>query len=92
MPTFELSNSGIEWLGETNMLTMIPAYNRDYREPHQVLADFLEDKDFMICDVSCPFNGKYANRSDLKEEEVKIRYNKLQDFVVIDVYKGVLKD
>ena len=35
-----------------NMLTLIPAYGRDYDNEDQVRKDFQDNKDFQICDIS----------------------------------------
>ena len=67
------------------MTTLTPAYNRDYKNKKEVLTDFNNDKDFIINDMFSPYNGKYCNKSDIKNtyKSVKIRYNKLQKIIIV---------
>ena len=67
------------------MTTLTPAYNRDYKNKNEVLTDFNNDKDFIINDMFSPYNGKYCNKSDIKNtyKSVKIRYNKLQKIIIV---------
>ena len=67
------------------MTTLTPAYNRDYKNKDEVLTDFNNDKDFIINDMFSPYNGKYCNKSDIKNtyKSVKIRYNKLQKIIIV---------
>ena len=66
-------------------MTLTPAYNRDYKNKDEVLTDFNNDKDFIINDMFSPYNGKYCNKSDIKNtyKSVKIRYNKLQKIIIV---------
>ena len=78
-------------------MTLTPAYNRDYKNKNDVLTDFNNDKDFIINDMFSPYNGKYCNKSDIKNgitkmnnfvmdinnNSVKIRYNKLQKICIV---------
>jgi len=66
-------------------MTLTPAYNRDYKNKKDVLTDFNNDKDFIINDMFSPYNGKYCNKSDIKNtyKSVKIRYNKLQKIIIV---------
>ena len=67
------------------MTTLTPAYNRDYKNKNDVLTDFNNNKDFIINDMFSPYNGKYCNKSDIKNtyKSVKIRYNKLQKVIIV---------
>ena len=67
------------------MTTLTPAYNRDYKNKNDVLTDFNNNKDFIINDMFSPYNGKYCNKSDIKNtyKSVKIRYNKLQKIIIV---------
>lgn len=69
------------------MITLTPAYGRDYKDAASVREDWEANKDFVIADISHPYNGKYANKSDLtgSVKQVRIRYNRLEDFTVIDL-------
>ena len=66
-------------------MTLTPAYNRDYKNKNDVITDFNNDKDFIINDMFSPYNGKYCNKSDIKNtyKSVKIRYNKLQKVIIV---------
>ena len=66
-------------------MTLTPAYNRDYKNKKDVLNDFDNNKDFIINDMFSPYNGKYCNKSDIKNtyKSVKIRYNKLQKVIIV---------
>ena len=56
-------------------LTVIPAYGRDYKSAKAVKADFGANKDFMICDMSSPDDGRYINADDMKPgDTLYIRY------------------
>ena len=67
------------------MTTLTPAYNRDYKNKKDVLTDFNNNKDFIINDMFSPYNGKYCNKSDIKNtyKSVKIRYNRLQKIIIV---------
>ena len=58
------------------MTTVIPAYGRDYKSAAAAKQDWKDGKDFIIADLSNPYDGKpCSHRDGLK---VVIRYNKLQ--------------
>ena len=68
------------------MLTLVPAYGRDYESHTAVLKDWIAKKDFLIQDMSCKWNGSYigiGEADSLKDVEFKIRYNKLTRFCII---------
>ena len=69
------------------MITLTPAYNRDYKNKKQVETDFNNNKDFIINDMFSVYNGKVCNKMDLKDKykSVKIRYNKLQKIIIIRI-------
>jgi hypothetical protein len=46
-------------------LSVIPAYGHDYKSAKAVVADFLANKDFLICDMSSPDDGRYVNAEQL---------------------------
>ena len=69
-------------------LTLIPAYGRDYKSKKALLEDWHAGLDFTIADISCPDDGRYANRPDLLQagyDEVNIRYKQLANVAVIKV-------
>ena len=65
-------------------ISLVPAYGRDYKSEKEVEEAFDKGKDFRIMDISNPWDGKYASKSELTEyRQVRIRYNKLQDVMFI---------
>ena len=67
------------------MLTLTPAYGRDYRSKAALLADFKDDKDFIVNDVMSRWDGKAVNRPQIIGETVKIRYNRLRSVMTLEV-------
>jgi len=71
-------------------MTLIPAYGREYKSKKEVEADFNADKDFIICEFANPYNGKPANKSDLKNvvKQVTIRYGNLRKVAILNTGGG----
>lgn len=69
------------------MITLVPAYGRDYKSKEAVIKDFNEGKDFKICDAFSAWDGRYANKADLikDHDEVKVRYDQLRKSVFIPI-------
>ena len=71
------------------MITLTPAYNRDYKNKKDVINDFNKDLDFILNDFTSQFDLKPINKSDIIEflgsSKVKIRYSNLTKLIVIDV-------
>lgn len=67
------------------MLTVVPAYGRDYHSKEGVLKDYNLNKDFKIRDISSRWDGSYINKTDAIEGglTLKIRYNNLREVVCI---------
>jgi len=65
------------------MITLIPAYGRDYTNAKTVVADYKAEKDFVLADITSPYDGKLVNRQQLNGEEVKIRYSNLRKFTLV---------
>ncbi len=67
--------------------SLTPAYGRDYKSKAAVMADWDADKDFIIADISSPWDGKPANRSALAADGVtqtiNIRYSRLRKIAVV---------
>jgi hypothetical protein len=60
------------------MITLTPAYGRDYKNRREVLAAYVAGKDFIVNDVSNRYHGLPANNADLKGlGNVKFRYGNL---------------
>ena len=66
-------------------LTLVPAYGRDYKSKKEVMEAFDADKDFIINDMSCKWDGKPANKKDLvgQYSQVNIRYKKHTQIAVV---------
>jgi hypothetical protein len=57
--------------------TVLPAYGRDYRSAKAVLTDFDAKKDFIIADMSSPFDGRYVNSEQMNVGDVlAVRYDR----------------
>lgn len=68
------------------VMSLTPAYGRDYQSKAAVLADFNDNKDFIIADIMSRWDGKPANKSDLQaagEKMVNIRYDNLRKVAVV---------
>ena len=61
------------------MITLIPAYGRDYPSKNMVLLDWITGKDFQVA-----LTGQYANLQDIPNEAVRIRYGNLRKVVIVD--------
>jgi len=73
---------------ESKMLTLIPAYGRDYKLKMKVLEDFESDKDFIAMHHNPSVRPTPTNRSNLKrmgELKVRIRYAKLSKVIIVEV-------
>ena len=73
------------------MITLTPAYNRDYKNKAAVLTDWRNNKDFILNDITSPYDQRPINLQDVKNIlapcTIKIRYAKLAKLIVIDVIK-----
>jgi hypothetical protein len=71
------------------MLTLVPAFGRDYKSGKSVQADWDANKDFIIQDISSTWDGRACNKEDIKNEgkytSVKIRYDQLRKIKVIQL-------
>lgn len=73
------------------MLTLVPAYGRDYRKRADVRKALLHDLDFVIQDVASKWDNKPANASDLVAYGhgiIRIRWDKLQQVDLYDLHRG----
>jgi hypothetical protein len=73
---------------EGKSITLVPAYGRDYKSKKAVQDDFDADKDFTIMDMSSRWDGKPANKADLKSggySTATIRYAKMRKVAVIKI-------
>jgi len=59
------------------MMTLVPAYGRDYKSKKAVIEALAAKKDFIMLDMLSPRDGCYINLQDIQQEgikEVKFRY------------------
>lgn len=67
------------------MMTLTPAYRRDYTSVKSVMADFANGKDFVVNDIFSEYDGCVVNKQDLKNAgPVKIRFNKLRKVLIVN--------
>lgn len=66
-------------------MTLTPAYGRDYKSAKDVKADWDANKDFIIADISSPYDGKPINKQDAPPGTYNIRYKKLTQICQIKV-------
>lgn len=70
------------------MITLLPAYGRDYRNKAAAQADLDASKDFILSDLTSPWDGKPINRPQLAElgvSTVNVRYAKQRRVAVLTV-------
>jgi len=67
----------------SDMITLVPAYGRDYTSASYVYQAWKAGKDFRIADVSSQYNGKMCSIRDFPDTTARIRYNKKQDVTLI---------
>lgn len=71
------------------IMTLIPAYGRDYKAGASLLSDWAQSKDFLIASYGHPFDGKPINKdaiSALKLEgytHVQFRFQQLRKIKVV---------
>lgn len=66
--------------------TLIPAYGRDYTSAKAVKADFLTGKDFIIADITDPYDGKPCSIRDFEPGTgITLRYKRLASLTCVKV-------
>lgn len=66
--------------------TLIPAYGRDYTSAKAVKADFLTGKDFIIADITDPYDGKPCSIRDFEPGTgITLRYKRLASLCCVKV-------
>jgi hypothetical protein len=67
------------------MITLTPAYGRDYKSQKEVKADWKNGKDFIIADIVHPYSGKPCSIRDVDSlgGKVMIRFNKNTKIVAV---------
>ena len=66
------------------MITLTPAYGRDYKSSQSAIKDYLAGKDFILNDPTSLWNGKVCDCHDFPNQQVKIRYHKLQRVTIVE--------
>ena len=67
-------------------ITVTPAYGRDYTSATKAKLDWEAGQDFILRDVTSPWDGKPINLEDARTagfQEVNIRYRGLTKLVVV---------
>jgi len=69
------------------MITLTPAYGRDYKNKQQVTEAWQDGYDFIVNQWGHKYDGKPVRRAQLDgiERQVKIRYGNLRKVIVLDV-------
>ena len=67
------------------VITVMPAYGRDYETAEGAIADWLADKDFFICTPGYPsyLNKADAERFGTPRNTIRIRYKKKTELVIL---------
>jgi len=60
------------------MRILTPAYGRDYTSKAQATEAYQSGKDWILNDITSPWDGKYCSCRDFPGEPVKLRYSKLR--------------
>ena len=72
------------------MLTLIPAYGRDYRSKKDVIADLNANKDFLAADYTTPWqlwNIKQARDG----EQLFVRYATKRKQTTVTIKRGIAR-
>lgn len=61
------------------MITLTPAYGRDYKSGKAARADYIKGVDFIINDFGNRYDGKPINRTQVEQDglQVQLRFNGL---------------
>lgn len=65
-------------------MTLTPAYGRDYVSAKAAKEAFLSGKDWILNDISSPWDGKPCNIDDMPSgTKVNLRYAKLRKITTV---------
>lgn len=70
------------------MITLTPAYGRDYTSKAKAVADFEANRDFILNSFGDRWDGKPINKTQCQGSgfnRVQIRYKKLRSVCVVEV-------
>lgn len=73
------------------MITLTPAYGRDYKSKKEIMADIAAGKDFIYNDFSSPHNGRYCSPLTDCQGVVMVRYAKLTKVITVRIQGGKAK-
>jgi len=76
------------------MLTVIPAYGRDYKTAREVKLAWHAGQDFIIADYFHPSDGKYIGKESADREGITVaaRFNSLRASTIIAPYSAPPSD
>ena len=63
------------------MVTLLPAYGRDYKSKKDAEKDFRDGKDFICADIWN--SGRYCSIEDFPNQTVKIRFCKKRKIIMV---------
>lgn len=69
------------------MITLTPAYGRDYKSVKAVTEALNNGVDFILNDMFSPYDGKPCSARDFAGQKVKVRYSGLRKVAVIQLPK-----
>lgn len=70
------------------MITLTPAYGRDYKSKAAALEDFDANKDFILNGSGTRWDGNLINKPQIVADgtkQVKLRYAKLRKEAIVEV-------
>ena len=73
------------------MISLTPAYGRDYKSKKEIMADIAAGKDFIYNDFSSPYNGKPCSPLQDLSGIVIVRYAKLTKVITARIEGGKAK-
>jgi len=64
------------------MRILTPAYGRDYTSAQKAIAAYQSGKDWILNDITSPWDGKPCSCRDFPGEPVELRYSKLRKLTI----------
>ena len=64
-----------------HLMTLTPAYGRDYKTAKAAKADWNDNKDFVVSDFFSPWDGQYINKElgfQTEDRNIILRFDKLR--------------
>lgn len=75
-----------------NKISLVPARGRDYKSALAVRIALAEENDFIVADMSSPWDGKPCNIADLRQAGIRtanVRYAQLRKVTVVDLERNI---